>query len=260
MMDLKATQSAARTLHNLLRAGRDIHFAVGRLSGLPAQKRYRNDWRPIYDQMKLGQPLSTFLSDLWPEELVEAVQVGENSGELCAVFKQISGSLVIRIKLSKQQKSLYYPFGIMIGAAAVSLGIIAFVVPNIAQMNPGEPDPLSKFALSLNAFLLDNGTTVLAGLAATVILLVFWLQRDENRTKVLDLLMKLPLFTYPLSLLYWGIWARYLSLMLNAGIPVLDALLPSSKATPKSISHVIELLHSDLMSKRFTDLINSALK
>ncbi|WP_062065496.1 type II secretion system F family protein [Cellvibrio sp. OA-2007] len=225
-----------RQMHTITRAG--IPLVKG-LRGLSASLRnyaFQQALNDIVERLEAGVELSTAMRahpKIFHNLFVSLVSVGESSGRLDLVFKQLSEYMERDLATMKSIKTaLRYPTFVLI-AITIAIGIINVkVIPAFAGMFAkfGAQLPLpTRILIGISDFFVNYWMYVVAAIAALVAWTYHYVNTPEGsrvwgRKKlrlivVGDIIERASLARY----------ARSFGLMLNAGLPLSNALELSAR-------------------------------
>jgi type IV pilus assembly protein PilC len=157
------------------------------------------------------------------------VAAGEQAGILdglldrLAIYKEKSLALKGKIK-----SALVYPVSVLVAAFLITAVIMIFVIPAFKDLFSGFgadlPAP-TQFVISLSNIFINYWWAILA-VVVGVPYGFFWLwKRSRKMQMIMDrLMLKLPVFGNLLDKAAVARWARTLSTMFAAGVPLVDAL------------------------------------
>lgn len=246
MMTLQQIASAAGALGNQLGAGIPLAQAVGRMSRLqPVQKEY---WLRVAAALQSGQQLSSFIGEVWPRTLVSVVKAGEEAGTLAAVLHQIEETVELQMKLRGKMMGLAYPFGMGAAGLAVFMSFMIFVLPLLAKSIGGKKSTSLVFQFStwLSVNFLENWMLIVGGLVVGAVALVSWIRTEKAQELIIDLLLQMPMIKDALRDMYFGLWATYMSMMVNAGIPTVAALNLTAPVMPGVLADSVRTFANDI--------------
>lgn len=226
-----------RQMHTITRAG--IPLVKG-LRGLAASLRnyaFQQALNDIVERLEAGVELSTAMRahpKIFQNLFVSLVSVGENSGRLDLVFKQLSEYMERDLATMKSIKTaLRYPSFVLI-AITIAIAIINIkVIPAFAGMFAkfGAQLPLpTRILIGISDFFVNYWMYLFAGIVAVVVWTYHYVNTPEGsrvwgRKKlrlivVGDIIERASLARY----------ARSFGLMLSAGLPLSNALELSARA------------------------------
>jgi len=227
----------SRQMHSLLKAGVPILSA---LTGLAANIRNRTLAKTlagVIESLEAGRDFSSSLSQ-YPEVFsvfyVSLVRVGETSGRLEEVFRQLAGYLDREKKTRDHIKSaMRYP-GVVMGAILVAVVVInIFVVPAFSAMfeQYGAELPLpTRILIGMSDLTVNHWQSLLIGFVALVIGIRMYVRSDTGRYKWHKFRLRLPVVGKVLYQATLARFTRLLALVQRSGIPIVTGLTVVAKA------------------------------
>jgi type IV pilus assembly protein PilC len=167
---------------------------------------------------------------------VNLVEAGEQAGALetlldkIATYKEKTEALKKKVK-----KALFYPAAVLVVAIIVTLILLIFVIPQFESLFKGFGADLPAFTqlvIDLSRFVQDKGIiiAVIAGGAAYAF--IYFKKRSRAMREVLDrMILKAPVIGPILNKAAIARYARTLSTMFAAGVPLVEALESVAGAT-----------------------------
>lgn len=174
---------------------------------------------------------------LYFDDLVcNLVEAGEAAGVLdtlldkIATYKEKTEALKSKIK-----KALFYPTAVMVVAFIVTAILLIFVVPQFESLfkNFGADLPaFTQMVVNMSRFMQDYWYLVFGGIGAIIYGLLQAKKRSRKFNQSLDrLVLKLPVIGEIMTKAAIARYARTLSTMFAAGVPLVEALESVSGAT-----------------------------
>jgi type IV pilus assembly protein PilC len=167
---------------------------------------------------------------------VNLVEAGEQAGALetlldkIATYKEKTEALKKKIK-----KALFYPAAVMVVAIVVTIILLIFVIPQFESLFKGfgaDLPAFTQFVINMSRGLQDNGLYFAAVCAGIGYAFFYFKKRSRKMREYLDrLMLKFPIIG---PILYKGAIARFartLSTMFAAGVPLVEALESVAGAT-----------------------------
>jgi type IV pilus assembly protein PilC len=189
-----------------IEAGVSLHEALGR--------------RPLY------------FDDLY----VNLVQAGEQAGALdtlldkVATYKEKTEALKKKVK-----KALFYPAAVLVVAIIVTVILLIFVIPQFESLFKGFGANLPAFTqmvIDLSRFLQADGLFVAVVAGAAGYAFFYFKQRSRKMREFLDrAMLKFPIIGPIINKAALARYARTLSTMFAAGVPLVEALESVAGAT-----------------------------
>ncbi len=246
----------SRQLALLLESGIDI---VTSLELLRAQASSRNLKRALGDvvsDLRSGSRLSIALGKhpkIFPKIYIQSLSVGEQSGGLETVLRQIADYMEKEATATKDIKNaLRYPVIVGIVAFIVIAVIVTFVLPAFTSLysSLGAELPLiTRMLLSAVNGLTNYGLYLIGVILIAVGLVFVYIKTPEGRLQWDRLALRLPLLGRVSHLNELAHCCRSMSLLFRAGLPL-----------PEIMSLVIESSNNRVMKRALTDVQQDMLK
>ena len=176
------------------------------------------------------QPL--YFDDLF----VNLVEAGEQAGALeslldkIATYKEKSEAIKKKVK-----KALFYPAAVIIVAFVVTIILMIFVIPEFQQLFKGFGANLpafTQFIINISEVVQHDGIYLAVVLGAAVWTFLYFKKRSRKMREVLDrITLKIPIIGPIINKAAIARYARTLSTMFAAGVPLVEALESVAGAT-----------------------------
>jgi len=157
------------------------------------------------------------------------IGAGEQAGILDSLLERLATykEKILAIK-SKIKAALFYPLAIIVVAVVITAVIMIFVIPAFKQVfaNFGAdlPGP-TLVVMAISDFFVDYWYAIFGGVGAGVYAFFWTWKRSVKMQMVMDrVLLKLPVFGHLVRISCIARWARTLSTMFAAGVPLVEAL------------------------------------
>ena len=185
---------------------------------------------------------------LYFDELyVNLVAAGEQAGALetlldkIATYKEKTEAIKKKVK-----KALFYPTAVLVVAVIVTVILLIFVIPQFESLFKGFGADLPAFTqmvVDLSRFVQSEGWMLLIALVVIVYTFVYFKKRSKAMQHFLDrAALKVPVVGPILNKAAIARFARTLSTMFSAGVPLVEALQSVAGATGN-------ILYSDAVLK-----------
>lgn len=216
----------------MLKVGTDLFRAIDILISDFEKPILKSFLIEVRDALSQGQPFYTTFAkypQYFSSVMVNLIKAGEKSGNLENVFEKISTSLEKDQALQNRVKAaLTYPFILMIVALLIMILMIAFVLPNIANVfaqSGIEPPFFSRIVFAVGLFAGRYFYIVFPFLIASGVFLYFFFFKNEIGKQMKDrLIIRLPIVKVIIQQLAVQRFASTFSSLLRAGIPIIEAL------------------------------------
>ena len=167
---------------------------------------------------------------------VNLVEAGEQAGALesllekVATYKEKTEAIKKKIK-----KALTYPAAVLVVAFVVTTILLIFVIPSFEDLFRGFGADLPSFTrmvIDLSAFVRTQGVFLAAGIGAAIGSFLYFKKRSRKFRHYLDrLMLKMPIIGPILEKASIARYARTLSTMFAAGVPLVEAMESVAGAT-----------------------------
>ena len=167
---------------------------------------------------------------------VNLVEAGEQAGALetlldkIATYKEKTEAIKKKIK-----KALTYPAAVLVVAFVVTIILLIFVIPAFEDLFQGFGADLPAFTrmvIDLSEFVRDKGWALAMAVAAVIFTFFYFKKRSRPMRHFLDrLALKAPIIGPIIQKASIARYARTLSTMFSAGVPLVEALESVSGAT-----------------------------
>jgi type IV pilus assembly protein PilC len=167
---------------------------------------------------------------------VNLVEAGEQAGALeslldkIATYKEKTEAIKKKIK-----KALTYPASVLVVALVVTTILLIFVIPSFEDLFQGFGADLPAFTrmvIDLSYFVRSNGAYIVMLISAFVATFLYFLKRSRPFRHFLDrVMLKAPIIGPILEKAAIARYARTLSTMFAAGVPLVEALESVAGAT-----------------------------
>lgn len=172
-----------------------------------------------------GKSFSYALSRL-PEYFDESdsaiIKTGESTGNLDTVLQELANeySYLNSIK-NKYKSALTYPIILIIMSIGSVLFLFSSVLPGILEMFVGEMEKLpliTRILKSTSDFFVSSWKTILVVLLTALAVIWIYGTTDQGKKALSKFMMSLPLVGKMTKTYYLIKWARYMKLMIGAGL------------------------------------------
>lgn len=219
-------------LEQLTSAGVSMLEGLNDLRESTANPYFQKVLGAIAGEVEGGKMLSQALAEhpeVFDEVFVNLVAAGEQTGQLPAVFDNLSNTLKWQDELISQTKRLLmYPLLVLVVVTVAVTVLMVFLVPEMVKFlkSLGQELPWNTKLLIFISNVFVNYWWLL--IAVPVIVgsgLVMMIKRDPEMKYRFDYLkLKLPLTGEILHKIIMARFARYFALMYQTGIPILQAI------------------------------------
>ena len=226
----------------LLDAGLGLIEALQALGERHQQSGARDTLKQVLDHLQQGHSLSAALErcpHAFPPLYVATVRASERTGDLSqALSRFVAYQAQMEALRSKLITSSIYPLLLLLVGGAVTLFLLAFVVPKFAAIyaDLGREQPLSSRLLMEFGAMLNAQGPLIAGVAlAALAFAVYALLNPELRAQLLSRLGTVPGIGERLRIVQLTRLYRTAGMLLRGGIPAVQALGMVAELLPAAL-------------------------
>lgn len=167
---------------------------------------------------------------------VNLVEAGEQAGALeslldkIATYKEKTEAIKKKVK-----KALFYPAAVMVVAVIVTLILLIFVIPQFESLFKGfgaDLPAFTQFVINLSKFVQAQGIFIGIVIGGAIYAFMYFQKRSRKMREFLDrVILKFPIIGPILHKAAIARYARTLSTMFAAGVPLVEALESVAGAT-----------------------------
>jgi type IV pilus assembly protein PilC len=167
---------------------------------------------------------------------VNLVEAGEQAGALeslldkVATYKEKTEALKKKVK-----KALFYPAAVLVVAVIVTVVLLVFVIPQFESLYKGfgaDLPAFTQFVIGVSRFVQDKGAYIAVVLGGAGYAFFYFKKRSRAMREFLDRAsLKIPVIGPILNKAAIARYARTLSTMFSAGVPLVEALESVAGAT-----------------------------
>ena len=222
----------------LLKAGLPLVQSLDILRKRVPHPVFRAALNDIHEKVRSGSALSDAFEaqHLFSPIYTASLMAGEKSGSLEQVLRRyVQHMKVIQSARSQVISALIYPVVLLV-LSVIVVGLIVFqVVPEFAAFYAqfgGAELPLStQLVVAFSTNLVGSAGLITAALLALTVSGALWLRRPEQRRQIHALILRLPYFGPLARRVATAQTSRTLATLLFGGIPLVNALEISARAT-----------------------------
>ncbi|MGN7978535.1 type II secretion system F family protein [Microbacterium sp. 22195] len=221
----------ARQMSALINAGLPLMRTLNVLADQTSDKRLKAVLTTVSADVESGSSLSASLQRhplIFPPLMVSIVRVGESGGFLGAALDSIAENYQKQAELHGRIRSATtYPAVVLVIAMIGVLVMVTFIVPVFEKMFAGLGGQL-PLPTQILVTISHNMIWILPVLAVVIVIAWIWWVRnrytDGYRRVVDPVKLRLPIFGPLITKMAVARFSRNLSMMLDAGVPIIQAL------------------------------------
>jgi type IV pilus assembly protein PilC len=254
-VDTKELISFSYHLEQLLNAGVPLVDALQDLRDSISQGAFKDVASSLIENIGTGKTFSQALAQhpkIFSTVYINMVHVGETSGQLVRVLRDLTGMLRWQYELAaKARKMLVYPVFVLVVVSAVVIFLMTYLVPQLIPFIKlaGDEIPWHTQLLIDTSEFVHSYWYLVVGLPVLTIILIKFLARSSPslRQWIDNLKLTFPLFgpiSYKIKL---ARFCNYFALMYASGITVLDSIGLSKRIMNNSVlENALDRVHEQI--------------
>lgn len=252
-LSLSQIKSISFDLASLLKAGLSPEQVFFRMQRVDTDRIHL--WRKGMENLRQGSSISKELKEIYPDNLISAIEAGEHSGHLPEVFAQIEKASEGMLRLRATLYKVIYPLSIALGSIGILIFFLTQVIPSLTKALPSAEKGIVMLLSDWMIATIDSyGEIIGAAFLVGIALLILWLRDATNREVILSWVYHLPGVGEALSDMYYGAWSAYMSMLYSAGgISVKDSLLISARMLPFFLQDALKRAATEVEKNGLSD-------
>ena len=227
----------ARQMYSITKAGLPLLRGLKGLAQSTHNVVLRNALHDVLQSLESGRDFASSLGrhpDIFPPLFLSMVRVGESTGTLDNAFSRLCEYLGQDQDVQDRVRTaVRYPLIVVVVIAIAIAVITVFVIPNFAPLFKvlGNDIPLpTRIIMGTSSFVRGHGVALLAAVAAGVLALRRYLGTEAGRFRWDRLKLRIPVLGELLHQAVLSRVTRSLSISLDAGLPMIQALTLLSRS------------------------------
>ena len=232
----------SRQLASLLSAGITVVRALDMLYQQVESKKAKKCIGEVYEAVQRGRSLSEAFKEqkgVVPNIMISMISAGEESGRLDEVMERLAEHFQKDAKLkNKISSAMVYPKILAGLTGAVSIGLLTFLVPKIANTIKdlgGDLPALTKGLIALSYSLTHYFYIYIGVIVGIVYIFKMWKSSESGGLQWSKLMLTMPVVGKATKMNAAARFTRTVSILLKSGISVLTAV----EITEKSLDNLI---------------------
>lgn len=226
----------ARQTATMLSAGFPLLQAMSVIVLQTMNEKFKEIINAIIKDLEDGQPFSVALSKhpkLFSSVYVNLVKSGESTGKLPKVMGEIATDIEKQAALNgKIRGAMYYPVFVLFALVAIVVLMMIKVIPELKKIfdEAGVQLPWTTRAVLWTSWFLQHfWWAAIIGIGLIILGFYFYGRTKSGRWNFDKIKIKAPIFGEVVRNVYMEKFTRTFSLLIFAGIPILDTIRIASK-------------------------------
>lgn len=241
-------------LNILLTSGTDVRTAMDIVVAEQTKKKERTIFEDLLNRVLEGVSLSEAMekSDEFTPYEYYSIRIGEESGKINSVLKDLSIYFSRKIKQKKQFSSaLTYPSLVLVTAVGAVIFMMNFVVPmfvDVFKRFKGDLPTLTKAVVKLSNVFSEYLGLVLLIIVSIILVLYFVRKKNWYRNFSSKLLLKIPMIGVLVQKIYLARFCQSMALLIGSKTPMLRAIqLIKNMITFYPYQQALTIMENDIL-------------
>lgn len=244
----------ARQLSTMLEAGLTLTQSLRLLIRQQPANRYRAVLESLLVDLQEGFSFSSSLAkfpDVFDTVFVSVIRAGEATGKLEIVLKQLAENLENDVRVrNKIVGAMVYPAFVVLAMIGASIVVLVTVIPRLRSifLEAGANLPwTTQLLIAMSDFVTQQWYIAVTGLIALVGGVIVYRRSEGGQRFLSQFVLKIPIFGTIVRESSMSRFARLLSMLLSAGVPLLEGLkLIQSTYSNRVYQRAFQLLSSEV--------------
>jgi len=236
----------------MVRTGVPIAKTLEILKDQMDNKSLRKIMDDIHESVQKGMSLSEAFNEYhetFPPMLLNMIEAGEASGSLDNCLERAGQYFTRNAKLnSKVKNAMIYPSIIMVVLVVMLIVLLVFVIPTITELyadHDAELPAFTQLLLRVSDFMVESWFIVVGVAAFLITLFNAWISSDLGKSFFDRMKLRLPVISKLIMKIYSARFARTLSSLGAAGVPLTQALTVTSRSIMNR--HIEKVIQKDVV-------------
>lgn len=244
-----------RQFHTMLNAGVNIVKSLDIIEKQTENKKLKQAIFRIHEDLQKGLSLSESMEEhsrVFPELLINMVEVGETSGELDIVMEKMATHFEKENNIERKVKNAFiYPIILSIVSLVVVVFLLTVVMPTFIGMFENSdsllPGP-TKLLLAISNWLVSYWYLFIGIIALGIVIIIYFGKSEIGSLYYANLKIKTPMIKTMNIKIITSRFTRTMAILLSSGVDLLQALdLVCRVVDNKVIFNKLEIVKKDVM-------------
>jgi len=226
----KSKQKLYSELGTLINSGIDLGGAINLIISGTHNKSELQVLRLLSKRLIQGSSLSSGMKEynVFSEFEIYSIKIGEESGMLAKVFKNLAFHFNHKLRLRRQLSTIFaYPIFVTIISTGVLYFLFRFIVPmfsSVFERFEKEMPPLTNFVINLSNWLGQYGLLLILILIVGILTLIKFKENEKVKSQLGNLQLRVPYLGDLIKKIYLAQFCVSMEMLITASVPLNRAI------------------------------------
>ena len=228
---LKDVLGFTKQLAVMIKAGIGVREAVATIAEPVENAKFKAILLQIKEDIESGNSFSQALAKhpkCFSPLYINMVKASEMSGNFAHMLERLCDHLTQQAETRRMVTgAMVYPATLFFISISATIFLITWVLPKFTKMFEGKEDKLpapTKMLMALSDFMRNHWMILIVGIVAVIVSIIMSLRTKGGQIAFDKMKLKFPIFKRMLRALYITRSLQAFGELVNAGVPILDAL------------------------------------
>ena len=249
--------SILKQLRVMVRSGLSLHNAISNIEQECAKPKLKAKLKNVSIGIQTGKTFSEALAEqknLFSDTAIRIIETAEKTGQMEQALDRVASALLFWAKLKKKTlMAMVYPMIVLMMAMIANSYLVFVFVPDLYEkiLKPmGKPlPPLTQALVNFSNFGKENWLLIMIGFFVAIVGFILTNRTPGGKRFIESALLRTPVIGKAMLMSTLAKFSGTMSVMLNSGISIMDAIDSVAKMTQVTIfKQVFTTAFSRIMS------------
>lgn len=235
--------SILKQLRVMVRSGLSLHNAISNIEQECAKPKLKAKLKNVSMGIQTGKTFSEALAEqknLFSDTAIRIIETAEKTGQMEQALDRVASALLFWAKLKKKTlMAMVYPMIVLMMAMIANSYLVFVFVPDLYEkiLKPmGKPlPPLTQALVNFSNFGKENWLLIMIGFFVTIVGFLLTNRTPRGKRLIESALLRTPVIGKAMLMSTLAKFSGTMSVMLNSGISIMDAIDSVAKMTQVTI-------------------------
>ena len=235
--------SILKQLRVMVRSGLSLHNAISNIEQECAKPKLKAKLKNVSMGIQTGKTFSEALAEqknLFSDTAIRIIETAEKTGQMEQALDRVASALLFWAKLKKKTlMAMVYPMIVLMMAMIANSYLVFVFVPDLYEkiLKPmGKPlPPLTQALVNFSNFGKENWLLIMIGFFVAIVGFILTNRTPRGKRLIESALLRTPVIGKAMLMSTLAKFSGTMSVMLNSGISIMDAIDSVAKMTQVTI-------------------------